>query len=101
MMKVFEFFSVVTLYQLSFALFIAADTPPQKKIKLEGSAPGTPSSNTPRGSVSGGPVAGEPNAVPAPVVGGACKSSASVNQVREMDGWREGRKVGRERPEAE
>lgn len=39
---------------LTFDLLCVADTPPQKKIKLEGSAPGTPSSNTPRGSLSVG-----------------------------------------------
>ena len=65
----------------------AADTPPQKKIKLEGSAPGTPSSsnpprvsNTPRGSISGGGMGEQQQPMPpAPV---ACKASTPISQVR-------------------
>ncbi len=48
-------------------LFFLADTPPQKKIKLEGSGPATPS-NTPRGSVSG--ASGGVGVVPGQVAAG-------------------------------
>ena len=56
--------------------YFVANTPPQKKVKLENSAPDTP---TPRGSVGGASSEGpQPGAVP---VGLACNSSTLVNQV--------------------